>query len=166
MKKKLTVPKPQTRTVKNLEMTQVLLDACSGSMEVARFFLTWAAHDRNATKAYLALHPKTEYNSARVLGSSLLSKVDRRFIMDAYGLGDEKYFVQLKDGLEAVKPVEVLEISGKGIKKSTVDVPDHKVRREYHKALGHIRGIEKSDTNINAVQVNIGKTLDDWGNEE
>ena len=38
--------------------------------------------------------------------------------------------------------------------------PDHKTRREYHKALGQIMGIEGKD--VGNVIVNVGKALNDW----
>lgn len=127
----------------------LILEACGNDEEVAQFFLVWLQNGRNATKAIMAIHPeyKNEH-TASVVGSRLLGRVDKSQLAKAYGISYEAYFNQLRDGMNAMK--------GK-------NKPDHKVRRDYHKAAGEILGIEqKSNGNNTAVQVNIGKAINDW----
>ena len=127
----------------------LILDACGNDEEVAQFYLVWLQNGRNATKACLAIHPEYKNEqTAAVVGSRLLSRVNKSEIAKAYGVSYDAYFKQLRDGMNAMK--------GKG-------KPDHKVRRAYHEAAGKILGIEEKNSGGNtAVQVNVGKVVDDW----
>lgn len=128
------------------------LEAIIGDTEVTLFFLAWIKNGRDATKAYMEIKPNVTAGSAKTLGSRMLSRVDRSLILGAYGLDIKAYMDQLQEGLAATR----LEDDGEGI----VERPDHRVRRDYHKALGQIIGVEGLATTN--VQVNIGKTIDDW----
>ncbi len=107
--------------------------AFDGDLDLFLFFVTWLKNGMDGTKAYLELHPNVTPHSARVLGSRWLARVSRDVVMSAYGLGTEKYLQQLQDGLEATKWNDFT-----GEREA-----DHKTRREYHKVLGQILGIEK-----------------------
>lgn len=111
-----------------------LEEAFKDNLDLMLFYLTWIKNGMNATSAYLELHPHVDSHSARVLGSRWLarvSNVDKQLLMKAYGLDQEKYFTQLKDGLDAIKS----DITGN-------TYPDHKTRALYHDKLGKLLGIE------------------------
>lgn len=67
-------------------MTSQELISVIGSNELAIFVAAWLKHNRNATKAYLELHPDVTYESARVLGSRLLTKVNIGNLLALYDL--------------------------------------------------------------------------------
>lgn len=142
----------------------LVLDACQGNEEVAAFFLIWLRNGRNLGKAYKALHPEVTDASARVMGSRMLTRVNRAAVTEAYGVGFHEYFNQLKAGMEASKKVyknnnESGEIELVG------EEPDHKTRRDYHKALGEIIGIERppqANPGTPPAQVNVGIALNNW----
>ena len=88
---------------------------------------------RNATRAYKTLHPNVSDDSARVLGSKKLAKVNKSAILSAYGLTYETYFEKLKEGLEAEKRNQFTgELEA-----------DHKTRRIYHQVFGKLIRVEK-----------------------
>lgn len=128
------------------------LEEIIGDTEVTLFFLAWLKNSRSAKAAYQELHPNVDENSAKTLGSRMLSKVDRSLVLAAYGLDINAYMTQLKDGLNAERYVD----DGEGMVKE----PDHKTRREYHKALGQVMGIEGKD--VNNITVNVHKAVTDW----
>lgn len=128
------------------------LEAIIGDTEVTLFFLAWVKNNRNAKAAYLELNPHVDDASAKTLGSRMLSRVDRSLVLGTYGLDIKAYMDQLQEGIAATR----LEDDGEGI----VERPDHRVRREYHKALGQLIGVEGAATTN--VQVNIGKSIADW----
>lgn len=145
-----TTPVAQAITViekKNLPRPNLLLlkRAFKGKTKLYLFYLTWIKHNLNAGDAYQELHPEVTYGTARTLGSRLLKKVDRSLIMEAYDLDTQKYFQQLKDGVEAMKADMIGQLH-----------PDHKTRAIYHDKLGKLLGIEvEKGNNLNAVQVNV-----------
>ena len=130
---------------KTKELTINELEEILGSKERTLFYLTWLKHNRNATQAYLELHPNVTERSASTLGSRELGKVDIKVIASAYGLDSQKYFQQLNEALDADKWNDYT-----GEREA-----DHKTRKPYHDKLGGILGIEtKSGVNVN-VQVNV-----------
>lgn len=131
------------------------LEAIIGDHDVALFFASYLKHNRVAWKAYKELHPEVTEGSARTLGARVLSKVDKGLVMAAYGLDLDAYITQLKEGMAATRFVD----DGEGI----VAQPDHKVRRDYHKALGQLIGVEGPEAQTN-IQVNVNKATDDWTN--
>lgn len=126
-----------------------------GDPELAIFFMKWLECNRNATKAYMELHPNVDYNSATVLGSRQLGKVSIPVVLEALGLGVSKYMDQLKEGLAAQTGAILTKYDKQGHVVATVDLrkPDHKVRRLYHEPLGKMLQLEK-DTPAVAVQNN------------
>jgi hypothetical protein len=125
------------------ELTIYELEKTLGSKERVLFYLTWLKHERNATQAYLELHPKVSEHSARTLGSRMLANIDVKVIANAYGLDHQSYFKQLREGVDATKRDQL-----------TGEVePDHKARLPYHTKLGKLLGIE--DNAANQIQVNI-----------
>jgi len=137
------------------------LEEMLGSKERVLFYLTWLKHDRNATKAYLELHPNVTEHSARTLGAKMLANIDIFTIANAYNLNHERYLNMIDEGLEATKPISAL-ISGKdaGSKDMDfIDVPDHQTRLKYHDKLGKLIGVE-SDKQQTNVQVNVLNKLD------
>lgn len=101
--------------------------------ELMLFFLTWIKHGRNATKAYLEMHPGSSVGSASVLGSRALARVNIEAVLVAYEIGPEQYFTQLKDGMGASKWNDFT-----GEREA-----DHKTRKDYHDKVGKLLGIEK-----------------------
>jgi hypothetical protein len=134
MKNKIVKP-----NIKDLEK------AFNNDMDLMLFYLTWIKCGLNASKAYGELHPNVNSHSARILGSRVLAKIDKHLVMQAYGLDHQKYFQQLADGLEAIKSDATGQV-----------YPDHKVRRDYHKTLGTLLGIETVGPTI-AQQFNLQK---------
>lgn len=120
------------------------------SKNQALFVGAWLKHSRNATKAYLELHPNVTYESARVLGSRLLTKVNIQDILVMYDLGLERYLKQLDAGLEAQRWNHLTKEWE----------PDHRTRFLYFETLGRLLGFEKRtlvDTNIQGPIIYIPK---------
>lgn len=134
----------------------LVMEACGNDEKVAAFFLLWLQNGRDASQAYLAaINPNVTKHSAETLGSRMLSRVERATLAKAYGLGYDEYFKQLKAGLKATRL--------QSINFETHEVEDHKTRRDYHKALGEIIGVEKKEAvGGTAIQVNVGKAVQDW----
>lgn len=130
---------------KNKELKE-LIKVFDEDMDLVLFFMKWVEKGRNATQAYIELHPQVNRISAQVMGSKLLSKIPRDIIMKTYGLGFHKYMKQLKSGLEATK---WNDFTGER-------EPDHKTRLGYHDKQGKLLGIE-GDTPMILQQFNI-----DW----
>lgn len=111
--------------------------ALGGDLDLVTFFVAWIKNGRNASKAYKELNPHVSDVSARTLGGRQLAKVDKREIMRAYGLDEDVYFTQLREGIKATTPDQ-----------GTGEVlPDHKTRKGYHDKLGKLIGIE-GDTSV------------------
>ena len=79
----------------------------------------------NATKAYIAINPNVKENSARELGSRMLTKVDISIIeiLDEMGLTDPMLSQKLLDGLDATRE------TGKGAYKR--EIRDHSTIVKY-----------------------------------
>lgn len=120
------------------------LEELLGSKERTLFYLTWLKHNRNATQAYLELHPGVTERSANVLGSRMLSNIDIKVVASAYGLNEQAYFEQLAKGLIATKRDQ---FSGELEE-------DHRTRKAYHDKLGNILGIDNNNSSGVNVQVN------------
>jgi hypothetical protein len=137
------------------------LEEMLGSKERVLFYLTWLKHNRNATQAYLELHPDVSERSANVLGSRMLRNIDIGLIANAYNLNHERYLNMIDEGLEATKSVSAI-ITGKDADNKDMDfieVPDHQTRLKYHDKLGKLIGVE-SDKQQTNVQVNVLNKLD------
>lgn len=141
------------------EEIKALLQIVGGDEGTLLFLAEWLKNGRNATKAYLQLHPEVSYASARVLASRQLTKVNISDVFAAYGLGIEEYIKQLKAGLKAT--ITRTEVVGRDEKGRLIlkyfKEPDHKTIRLYHQALGEALGIEgKRQETKNFNQFNIG----------
>lgn len=137
--------------VKPIIDTKAIEELFKGDLDLILFFATWLKNGMNAKAAYLELHPDVGEQSARTLGSRMLTKVDPAVIAQAYGLGPEMYFDQLKEGLGAMKS----DITGQ-------KYPDHKTRDSYHTKLGKLLGIIRDDNQTN-IQINLKPILgEDW----
>lgn len=134
MKKAITKP----------EMDMKKLEKICGTKERTLFFLTWLRHGRNATKAYMELHPEVTERSAGVLGSKTLGNIDIKLVAQAYGLDTDKYFDVLKNAMNADK---WNDFTGEREK-------DYRTIKPYHDKLGKILGIETKDNNTN-IQINM-----------
>jgi len=138
--------------VKVKELAKVL----NNDPELLLFFSEWWKAGRNSTRAYQALHPEynledpNDYAVCATLGSRLFKKVDIFAVLTMYGLGPERYFKELAEGLEAVKSDMTGQI-----------LPDHTARKAYHDKLGKLLGLEKGDSGVN-VQVNNFMSLNDF----
>lgn len=115
--------------------------AFNGDLDLMLFYLTWVKNGLNSGKAYKELHPLVDEHSARTLGSRLLTKVDKSLVMQAYGLNHETYFVQLAEGLKALKADMIGQT-----------YPDHKTRAIYHDKLGKLLGIESDKPGVQITQ--------------
>ena len=114
-----------------------------GDTDLLLFYLSWLKNGLNATKAYKELHPEVTDGSAEVLGSRALGKVSKETVLQAYNLDLQKYFSQLKEGLDATKWNDFT-----GEREA-----DHKTRKDYHDKLGRLLGVEQGSGNTN---INIG----------
>lgn len=151
--------KPTTQKVD----LSALSEAFKGDLDLMLFYITWIKNGLNAEKAYKELHPKVDQHSAATLGSRLLKKVDLTLVMKSYGLDEESYFKQLKDGMAANKQISGIIIGGevkkqpKGKEKEPIliEVPDHATRKGYHDKLGKLLGFERgNDSSISLSQDN------------
>lgn len=143
------MPKEKLPAKVDNHSVRLFVTAC-GSRKRALFFSKWLEHNKNATEAYIDLHPNVSKPVASVLGSKMLRKINIPAVLEAYGLGLDKYLIQLKDGLEANKQISGIVIGGKlkeadGKTHDFIEVPDHAVRKGYHDKLGKLLGIEKAD---------------------
>jgi hypothetical protein len=140
-------------TIKALEK------AFNGDTDVLLFYVSWIKNGLNAGKAYKELHPEVVQHSADTLGSRMLKKVENEMVLQAYGLDLQKYFEQLKGGLNAMKRDQ---FSGEMSE-------DHKTRQAYHDKLGKLLGLEQgSGSTINIVdkQLNVNYNFTDADYEE
>ena len=117
---------------------KALVEATGGDPDVAAFFLSWLKNGKNATRAYLELHPGVKPESAQTCGCRMLSRVKVSAILESYNLGIDAYMRQLMEGIEAKKEIVI----GSGEDSSLEYVPDHRTRRHYHKALGEMLKLE------------------------
>lgn len=129
--------------------------AFDGDLDLVLFFLTWVKNGKNASKAYLELHPDVDPHSARVLGSRQLAKVSIQSILEVYGIGLDEYVNQLREGHQATK---WNDFTGER-------EPDHKTRESYNKRLGMLLGVERPDSQVN-VQINVQPILGGVTKEE
>ncbi|MBM3211192.1 hypothetical protein FJZ33_03165 [Candidatus Poribacteria bacterium] len=122
-----------------------------GDLDLMLFYVTWIKVGLNASKAYKELHPNVDNHSARVLGSRQLAKVDKKAIMEAYGLDQQLYFTQLKEALGATKWNDFT-----GEREA-----DHKTRQAYHDKLGTLLGIETDKPLIQLNELKMEIVQDD-----
>jgi len=101
-----------------------------GDKEIALFLAEWLKNGLNASAAYKALHPNVSDDSARVLGSKKLTKINISAILAGYDIGFNDYILGLKEGLVATK---LNEPTGE-------KVPDYRTRLEFHRILGKLLG--------------------------
>lgn len=110
----------------------VILEACDNDPDVVEFYAEWIKQGKDATKAYLAIYPHVTRGSASVLGHRMLSRVNRRLIMESYGLTEDLYLEKLHEGVYATK---TNEFTGE-------EKADHNARKYYHGKLGELIGWE------------------------
>lgn len=127
--------------------TKALEKIFNGDLDLMLFYVAWIKNGLNSTKAYLELHPELTRESAQVLGSRQLAKIDRQVIMKSYGLDDDLYFKQLVDGIDATKWNDFT-----GEREA-----DHKTRQGYHDKLGKLLAIETDKPMNNIVVIPIMK---------
>ncbi|NTW30638.1 MAG: hypothetical protein HGA33_05135 [Candidatus Moranbacteria bacterium] len=144
-----------------------LMEAVGGDEELALFFLAWLKHDHVAWKAYKEIRPNVTDQSARVMGSQFLARINKRAIVESYdGLGLGEYLRQLKEGLLATKvSYERVKNAAGDEEIEIMEAPDHKTRRAYHRALGEILEMENVPTisisQNNLQQNNVASLTDD-----
>ena len=91
------------------------------------------------------------------MGSRLLKRVSIELVLESYGIGVGNYFDQLKEGLASVKYVGLM----------AEPVPDQRVRRIYHQALGKMLGFESPDIQINNANINQNQnSIDNLNDDE
>ena len=139
---------------KSLVPIEALEEALGGDKELVLFFLAWIKNGRIASHAYKSLNPNVTDESSAVLGHRMYQKlreVNLSLILESYGLGPDKYFSKLQEGLEATK---FEDLSGGGFGKD--EVPDYNARRKYHEALGKMLKVEgMGDSNTNNIGISI-----------
>lgn len=139
------VKKEKTEDITKPDIKE-LEKAFNGDLDLMLFYLTWVKKGLKSGEAYYELHPEVDRHSADTLGSRELKKVEFSLIAQAYGLDTQKYFQQLKEGIDATK---WNDFTGER-------EPDHKTRKDYHDKLGKLLGIEKDGAGI---QINEAKIL-------
>lgn len=105
------------------------------------FLDAWAKCGFKCGRAYKFLHPDVTDESAKVMGSRMLSKINLEEVLEMRNLGKDRYYDVLEEGLKATRTVSGI---GDANEKSIefVDVPDYRTIREYHKALGKALRVE------------------------
>lgn len=111
------------------------------------FFFRWLEHGLNATKAYQSINPKVSAQSARVLGSRMLARVNTPVVLDALGIGAEKYFGVYREALDAKmyesEPYQAKNKKGETVTRyKKVERPNWDVRAKFHERLGRLLGFE------------------------
>lgn len=124
--------------------TKTLLEIVGGDSETLLFLEEWIRNGRNAKRAYLKLHPNVTGESAKVLGSRQLTKVNLKGLFAFYGPGIEEYIRQLKIGLEAKTGSLRRKYDKEGNLREMFDDrrPDYQTRLPYFQVLGQIFGFE------------------------
>jgi len=125
------------------------LEEILGSKQRVLFFQTWLKHGRNATRAYMELHPGVDERSASTLGSKMLGNIDMKVVAQAYGITHDLYFKNLAAAANATKWNDFT-----GEREA-----DHKTREPYHKKMGKILGVETDTPNQTNIQVNVAPLL-------
>lgn len=147
----------------------LIIEAVGGDTELALFFMQYIKNGRDAGKAYKFLHKNVTAGSSRVLGSRMLARVNKEMILESYGMGFGAYMKQLKEGLEATNVTyEKVKDADGNEEVEIIEVPDHRTRRHYHKALGDILKLEGVPV-INVQQNNLqqnNNTIENMTNEE
>lgn len=111
-------------------------DLTKGNPMVPAFLAEWLKNGFDAGAAYRTLRPSVTDNSSRVLGSRLLSKVNKLAVLSAMGFNQTDWFKALQEGLQAVRQNQLTgEI-----------IPDFRVRLEYLKLTGKLLGIIQDKT--------------------
>ena len=151
-KKPLALPKPK-------ETTRLTLEAFNNDPQLMLLFQEWIANGFNAGKAYSKFHPDVTAGSARTLAWRMLTKVDKKILMEAYGLDMDLYMKQLFEGVQADKKAILRKYDKEGniIQELDLSQPDHKTRTPYHDKLGRLLDIEKE--NGSPITVNADKVL-------
>lgn len=121
------------------------------------FFLKWLECGMNATQAYMKLNPHVTKESAGVLGARMLGKVSVPVVLDAMGVGAEKYLAIYRDALDATSsesvPYQVRNKKGEMVTKyKRVATPNWDVRERFHKRLGQLLRFEVTPGSV--IQVN------------
>lgn len=151
MKKQNEIQLPtdiKTPSIEELE------EAFEGDKDLVIFFITWLKNGLNATLAYKELHPNVTDHSARVLGTRKLAKVSIPILLAVYGLGVDRYYSQLSEGMDATKWNDFT-----GEREA-----DHKTREAYHKKLGRLLGIEKDEgTKVSVGIINVPNIRNKYG---
>lgn len=138
-----------------------LLVLADGDVGLAEFLGLWLMNGNNATKAYQKLNPDVSPKTARVLGSRLLTKVDKLALLSSVGLGVSEYLNGFKKGLNAKN---VIYASSEGLITDTKQVADNPTREKYHRRLGAILGLEKPGAGGDTT-VNINQAIGGWVKE-
>lgn len=105
----------------------------TGNPLVTQFLAEWLRNGRNSGLAYKTLRPNVSIESARVLASRLLSKVNKLGLLSAMGYDYSDWFKALQDGLQAVR---INQLTGEVL-------PDYRTRLEFLKLTGKLLGILK-----------------------
>jgi len=102
-----------------------------------RAFVKEYAKTQNATESVARVYNVKDRDSARAIGSKVLSKVDISSVMDKIGLTDDRLMEVLKEGLDANRVLSAKIIVQGGSKAATsqtddfIEVPDHATRHKY-----------------------------------
>ena len=91
-----------------------------------KFIAAYIENGGNASKAYLAINPKYEGNSARVLGHNYLTKlnISQEELLNEMGMTDAYLNQKLNEGLEAKKVISVIPIKPKEAQPNNADLKD------------------------------------------
>lgn len=106
------------------------------------FFSEWIK-TRDVGKSYLAIDGHVSEREAEIRGEAMLRELEVEKVLKVYGLDMDVYLKQLKGGLEATKWID----DGEGM----LEIPDHSVRRQYHKILGEMLKLEEVEKKVGDV---------------
>jgi hypothetical protein len=91
-----------------------------------KFIKAYIENGGNAAQAYLAINPAYSGNSAHVLGSRMLRKVNIADdeIMEELGMTEPFIYEKIMEGIEATKVVSVIPIKPKAAQENSPELPD------------------------------------------
>ena len=91
-----------------------------------KFIKAYIEFSGNATKAYMAINPNMDEESAKVSGCRMLTKVNlsNDELMNLMGMTDAYLQEKLDQGLNAKKVISVIPIKSKEAKDNSTDLPE------------------------------------------
>ena len=91
-----------------------------------KFIKAYIDNNGNATKAYMATHPKYTGDNANVMGCQYLKKlnISNDELMNMMGMTDAYLQEKLDQGLNATKTISVIPVKQKEAQENSTDLPN------------------------------------------